>query len=186
MVLIAFVEVQIWDDALSDAKVQAIAALGLAIVSMIVCFFWAFSLWRATVSSVQYVRGTTTSRSMVWFWAMVGAMSAGAPITGIGGQSFVPLWEHGLVTFAGLGSVLLTVGPAYKEYREAIHSAPTTVDTDTHHQQVDENDGDTLVTNRTDRGLPALTVVLAIGLAIISLGNAIAGSRAMARLADDD
>lgn len=184
VVLIAFVEVQIWDDALSNVKVQAIAALGLAILSMIVCFFWAFSLWRATVSSVQYVCGTKTSRSMVWFWAVVGAISAGAPFTGIGGQSFVPLWEHGLVTFAGLGSVLLTVGPAYKEYREAIDSAPPTVDTDNHHQQVDDDDA--LVTNRTDRGLPALTVVLAIGLVIISLGNAIAGSRAKARLASGD
>jgi hypothetical protein len=57
---------------------------------------------------------------MVWFWAVFGFISSVAPQIGIGGHSFVPLWESALGTFAGVGSVLLTAGPAYKEYRDAL------------------------------------------------------------------
>lgn len=118
--LVAVALVNVVDDRDSDTKVQALTILGLALTSMAVCFYWAFSLQRASVSVVDYIKGTTASRIMVWFWAVFGSISSVAPQIGIGGQSFVPLWESALGSFAGMGSVLLTAGPAYKEYREAM------------------------------------------------------------------
>lgn len=118
--LLSVALVNLVDDPASDTKVQVLSVLGLALASMIVCFYWAFSLQRASVSVVNYIKGTTASRTMLWFWAVFGSVSAIAPLTGIGGQSFVPLWESALGAFAGIGSVLLTAGPAYKEYREAL------------------------------------------------------------------
>jgi hypothetical protein len=38
---------------------------------------------------------------------------------GLGAQSIIALFEGQLWTFAGMGSLLLTVGPAYSEYKEA-------------------------------------------------------------------
>lgn len=124
--LIAIAVVNLVDDPASDTKVQVLTVLGLALTSMGVCFYWAFSLKRASVSVVDYVKGTTASRTMLWFWAVFGFISAVAPLIGIGGQSFAPLWESGLATFAGIGSVLLTAGPAYKEYREALTTVAAT------------------------------------------------------------
>lgn len=118
--LVAVALVNLVDDPASDTKVQALTVLGLALTSMVVCFYWAFSLQRASVSVVDYIKGTTASRTMVWFWAVFGSISAASPLIGIGEQSFVPLWESALGAFAGMGSVLLTAGPAYKEYREAM------------------------------------------------------------------
>jgi hypothetical protein len=118
--LVAVAIVNVVDDPASDTKVQALTVLGLALTSMAVCFYWAFSLQRASVSIVDYINGTTASRTMVWFWAVFGSISSVAALIGIGGQSFVPLWESALGSVAGMGSVLLTAGPAYKEYREAM------------------------------------------------------------------
>lgn len=118
--LVAVALVNLGDDPASDTKVQVLTVLALAVISMVICFYWAFSLQRASVSVVDYIKGTTASRMMLWFWAVFGSISAVAPLIGIGGQSFVPLWESALGAFAGIGSVLLTAGPAYKEYREAL------------------------------------------------------------------
>nr|WP_173160304.1 hypothetical protein [Arthrobacter sp. J3.49] len=118
--LVAVALMNLVDDPASDTKVQVLTVLGLALASMGICFYWAFSLQRASVSVVDYIKGTTASRTMLWFWAVFGSISAVSPLIGIGGQSFVPLWESALGAFAGLGSVVLTAGPAYKEYREAL------------------------------------------------------------------
>nr|AFK89593.1 hypothetical protein [Arthrobacter sp. J3.53] len=118
--LVAVALVNLVDDPASDTKVQVLTVLALALTSMVICFYWAFSLQRASVSVADYIKGTTASRTMLWFWAVFGSISAVAPLIGIGGQSFVPLWESALGAFAGIGSVLLTAGPAYKEYREAM------------------------------------------------------------------
>lgn len=117
---VAFVFVNLIDDPTSDTKVQALTVLGFALISLGVCFYWAFSLQRASVSVADYIKGTTASRTMAWFWAVFGSISAIAPTLGIGGQAFVPLWDSALGAFAGIGAVLVTAGPAYKEYREAI------------------------------------------------------------------
>lgn len=123
--LVAVALVNVVDDPDSDTKVQVLTVLALALTSMVICFYWAFSLQRASVSVVDYIKGTTASRAMLWFWAVFGSISAVAPLVGIGGQSFVPLWGSGLGAFAGIGSVLLTAGPAYKEYREALVTVET-------------------------------------------------------------
>jgi hypothetical protein len=120
MGLVAVALVNLVGTPASDTKVQALTVLALALISIVVCFYWAFNLHRVSVSVVDYIRGTTASRTMVWFWAVFGSISAVAPLAGIGEQSFVPLWDSALGTFAGMGSVLLTAGPAYKEYREAM------------------------------------------------------------------
>lgn len=124
--LVVIILLGVSDDADSDTKVQALTVLGLAGASLLVCFCWAFSLWRAPVSVVDYIRGTTSSRTMLWFWGLFGSISLIAPLTGIGGESFIPVWESAIWTFAGAGSVLLTAGPAYKEYREAMGTADAT------------------------------------------------------------
>lgn len=121
--LVVIILLGISDDADSDTKVQALTVLGLAGASLLVCFYWAFRLWRAPVSTVDYIKGTTASRTMLWFWGLFGSISLIAPLTGIGGESLTPVWESTIWTFAGAGSVLLTAGPAYKEYREAIGTA---------------------------------------------------------------
>ncbi|WP_400159850.1 hypothetical protein [Arthrobacter sp. BPSS-3] len=124
--LVVIILVGISDDADSDTKVQALTVLGLAAASLLVCFRWAFRLWRAPVSTVDYIKGTTASRTMLWFWGLFGSISLLASLTGIGGDSFTPVWESAIWTFAGAGSVLLTAGPAYKEYREAMGTADAT------------------------------------------------------------
>lgn len=127
LTLIALVLLGVSDDPDSDTKVQALTVLGLAAVSMLVCFYWAFSLRRASVSVVDYIKGTTASRTMLWFWGVFGSFSLIAPMAGIGGESFIPVWKSAIWTFAGVGSVLLTAGPAYKEYREAMGTVETTL-----------------------------------------------------------
>lgn len=102
-----------------DPKVQAIALLGLAMISIVVCAVWAGNLSRTDLSGPDYVKGTTTSRMMLWFWVILGFLSFGGEAVGIGARSLIPLWESSFLAFAGVGSVLLTVGPAYREYREA-------------------------------------------------------------------
>lgn len=133
--LIALVLLGVSDDPSSDTKVQALTVLGLAAASMLVCFYWAYSLRRASVSVVDYIKGTTASRTMLWFWGVFGSFSLIAPMTGIGGESFIPVWKSALWTFAGIGSVLLTAGPTYKEYREAMGTADTSLQQEFGQQQ---------------------------------------------------
>jgi hypothetical protein len=102
-----------------DPKLQVLTLLGLAMISMVVCGIWAWKLSRTQLSASDYVKGTTTSRMMLWFWGLFGLLAFGGEAVGIGAKSLIPLWESSFLTFAGIGSVLLTVGPAYKEYREA-------------------------------------------------------------------
>lgn len=102
-----------------DPKLQAALLLGLATIAMAICWIWARRLSKLQIEVVDYVKGTTTSRMMLWFWVIFASSSFGAEALGVGSKSFTPLWESSLLTFGGVGSILLTVGPAYKEYREA-------------------------------------------------------------------
>lgn len=102
-----------------DPKLQAALLLGLATIAMIICWTWAHRLSKLQIGVIDYVKGTTTSRMMMWFWVIFASSSFGAEAVGIGSKSFTPLWESSLLAFGGVGSILLTVGPAYKEYREA-------------------------------------------------------------------
>lgn len=112
----------LWGAPDGDAKAQAYLLLGLALVSMMFCWRWAFKLARSGASTADYVKGTTTSRMMVWFWAVFGGLALASPAAGVGVDVWLPLWAPPLFTFAGIGSVLLTAGPAYKEYKEVIHT----------------------------------------------------------------
>jgi hypothetical protein len=125
---IALIFVSLLDAPASDTKVQALAVLGFALISTGVCSYWAFSLQRALVSVEQYIKGTTASRTLIWFWAVFGSISVLAPKLGISGQAFLPLWDSALGAFAGMGAVLLTAGPAYKEYREAMATIQRTTE----------------------------------------------------------
>jgi hypothetical protein len=102
-----------------DPKLQAALLLGLAAIAMVTCWVWAGKLSKLQLTLVDYVKGTTTSRMMLWFWVIFGISSFGAEAIGIGSKSFIPLWESSILAFGGVGSILLTAGPAYKEYREA-------------------------------------------------------------------
>lgn len=102
-----------------DSKLQAALLLGLAAVAMMTCWVWAGKLSKLQLTLVNYVKGTTTSRMMLWFWVVFGTSSVGAEAIGIGSRIFMPLWESSILAFGGVGSILLTAGPAYKEYREA-------------------------------------------------------------------
>lgn len=102
-----------------DSKLQAALLLGLAAIAMVTCWIWAARLSKLPLTLVDYVKGTTTSRVMLWFWVVFGISSAGTEAIGIGSKSFMPLWESSILAFGGVGSILLTAGPAYKEYREA-------------------------------------------------------------------
>lgn len=102
-----------------DPKLQAALLLGLATIAMAICWIWARRLSKLQIEVVDYVKGTTTSRMMLWFWVIFASSSFGAEALGVGSTSFTPLWESSLLAFGGVGSILLTVGPAYKPYREA-------------------------------------------------------------------
>lgn len=103
-----------------NPKAQAFVLLVLALVSTMCCWRWAVKLVKSGVSAADYVKGTTTSRMMVWFWAVFGGLALLTPVVGFGVEVWIPLWESPLYTFAGIGSLLLTAGPAYKEYKEII------------------------------------------------------------------
>lgn len=166
---VAFVFVNLLGTPSSDTKIQALTVLGFALVSLGVCFYWAFSLKRASVSVADYIKGTTASRAMVWFWAVFGSISATAPTLGIGGQAFVPLWDSALGAFAGIGAVLLTAGPAYKEYREAIATAAATPETEPGHQQPNNTragEAPAAHDQRRSSPVPLLLVSLAAALMI--------------------
>ncbi|GAB3568577.1 hypothetical protein GCM10027405_30440 [Arthrobacter alkaliphilus] len=102
-----------------DAKLQAALLLGLAALAMGICWMWASTLSKSALSRVDYIKGTTTSRTMLWYWMVFGTASLVAEVLDIGSRMFAPLWESSLLTFGGVGSILLTAGPAYKEFREA-------------------------------------------------------------------
>lgn len=102
-----------------DSKLQAALLLGLAALAMGICWVWARTLSKAALSPVDYIKGTTTSRTMLWYWMVFGTASLVAEVIDVGSQMFATLWESSLLTFGGVGSILLTAGPAYKEFREA-------------------------------------------------------------------
>lgn len=111
----------LWSSPNGDPKVQAYLLLGLALFSMMFCWRWAFKLSRSCASTADYVKGTTTSRMMIWFWAVFGGLALATQAVGMGVEVWLPLWGPPLYTFAGIGSILLTAGPAYKEYKEIVH-----------------------------------------------------------------
>lgn len=95
----------------------------MAELSMLFCWRWAFKLSKSCATAADYVKGTTTSRMMVWFWVLFGILLLTSPLVGLGAAVWLPLWETPLFTFAGMGSVLLTAGPAYKEYKEVTQTS---------------------------------------------------------------
>ncbi|KQQ96341.1 hypothetical protein ASF72_18915 [Arthrobacter sp. Leaf141] len=109
-----------------DSKLQAALLLGLAALAMGICWMWASTLSKAELSLVDYIKGTTTSRTMLWYWMVFGAASLVADVLDVGTQMFASLWESSLLTFGGVGSILLTAVPAYKEFREAQAAAMAT------------------------------------------------------------
>jgi len=62
----------------------------------------------------------------MWYWMVFGSAALVAEVLDVGTQMFAPLWESSLLTFGGVGSILLTAGPAYKEFREAQATAMAT------------------------------------------------------------
>lgn len=148
-----------------DPKVQAYLLLGLALFSMMFCWRWAFKLSRSCTSTVDYVKGTTTSRMMVWFWAVFGGLALATQGAGMGVQVWLPLWGPSLYTFAGIGSILLTVGPAYKEYKEIVYinswlTAPS--------RDVDRAMPTVHTKTRSTRALPSLAAALVLAAALPS------------------
>lgn len=109
-----------------DSKLQAALLLGVAALAMGICWMWARTLSKTALSPIDYIKGTTTSRTMTWYWIVFGTASLVAEVLDVGSQMFAPLWETSLLTFGGVGSILLTAGPAYKEFREAQAAAITT------------------------------------------------------------
>lgn len=107
----------------SDAeRWPAAAALACAFGAMMICLIWAIKISRMTGSDAAYVKATTTSRVMVWFWLALGATTLMTALLGIHTEDFMPLFEDALIGFIGIGSILLTAGPAYAEYMEAQHA----------------------------------------------------------------
>jgi uncharacterized membrane protein len=109
-----------------DSKLQAALLLGLAALAKGICWLWSRTLSKAALPLVEYIRGATTSRTMLWYWMVFGTASLGAEVFDVGSQMFALLWESSLLTFRGVGSILLTAGPAYKEFREAQAAAIAT------------------------------------------------------------
>lgn len=69
------------------------------------------------------MKGTTTARMMGAFWALLAASPAIASFFQVDATALMPLLESSLTGFVGIGSVLLLVGPAYREYREACEAS---------------------------------------------------------------
>lgn len=60
---------------------------------------------------------------MVWFWLALGATAVVTSFFSIGAEDFMALLEESLIGFIGIGSILLTAGPAHVEYKEAQHTS---------------------------------------------------------------
>lgn len=103
----------------SDARPLAAIAMGCAVASLLTCWFWAFRLSRIAPSDAVYVKGTTSARMMLAFWGLLAVTAVVSELLGSDPAYMMPLLEGPLMGFVGIGSVLLTVGPAYKEYKEA-------------------------------------------------------------------
>ncbi|MEG9250002.1 hypothetical protein V6S67_18075 [Arthrobacter sp. Soc17.1.1.1] len=84
---------------------------------------WAIRISRKPGSAAGYVKATTTSRIMVWFWLALGVTTTVTALFGMDTEDFMPLFEDSLAGFIGIGSILLTAGPTYAEYKEAQHAA---------------------------------------------------------------
>lgn len=132
----------------SDSRVQVVTVLGLALASTMFCIYWALRLRKAGVTTVNYVSGTTASRTMAAFWAMLFILYWCAPLFGVEGQAFTLLWQSSLSTFAGIGSVILTAGPAYKEYKEAMSTVSSKPFVGSRNRPLD----DTPTVTRSDNG----------------------------------
>jgi hypothetical protein len=117
--LIVLLFLNILDDSDSDAKYQALAVLCLGGVSVVICVYWAHKILQCGANTTDYAKGTTTSRTLLVFWALLIVSTIAANFLGRP-QLFVPLTQGMIGTFAGFGSLILTAGPAYKEYKEAI------------------------------------------------------------------
>lgn len=103
----------------SDSQSLAAIALGCAVASLIACWLWAARLSRIAPTDELYVSGTTSARMMLAFWGLLALSSILGQAFGFDPTYVMPLLEGPLTGFIGIGSVLLTIGPAYKEYKEA-------------------------------------------------------------------
>lgn len=104
-------------------NLPATAALACGLGAMVICLVWAIRVSRTPGSVASYVKATTTSRMMVWFWLALGATTMVTALFGIAVENFMTLFEDSLAGFIGIGSILLAAGPAYAEYKEAQHAA---------------------------------------------------------------
>jgi hypothetical protein len=69
--------------------------MAFAAFSMAVCWWWAYRISK-TADRVLCVKGTTTSRAMLWFWTAFAAAAAAGDWAGFGPQSLTSLFESQL------------------------------------------------------------------------------------------
>ncbi len=97
------------------------AALVIGLVAAAIAAVWATRIARLHVSSLVFVKGTTTIRVIAIAWLAIGAyIVVGAVVS-----SFFPVElgatgeALGFVGTVGSVSILAVLGPGYSEYREA-------------------------------------------------------------------
>lgn len=103
----------------TDETALVITALSSAVITLSTCWIWASKLAQIAPTDAVYIKGTTTARAMGTFWGLVAVSPVLANIFQVEATILMPLLESSLTGFIGIGSVLLMVGPAYKEYKEA-------------------------------------------------------------------
>lgn len=99
-----------------------IVAVVLAFVSTLIGAIFATRILRHRVSTTVFVRSTTTVRVIAIAWnALIIAIISGTLIsTFFGIDTSDADWSAGFAGTVGSISLLAILGPAYKEYREAI------------------------------------------------------------------
>lgn len=106
----------------ADLALPAVVAVVLAFVSTLLGAIFATRILRHGVSTTTFVRSTTTVRVIAVAWVVleIAIVSTGI-ISAFSEIELAELnWSAGFAGTVGSISLLAVLGPAYKEYREAV------------------------------------------------------------------
>lgn len=107
---------------IAELPLPSIVAVVLAFVSTLLGAIFATRILRHGVSTTTFVRSTTTVRVIAVAWVVLEfAIVSTSVISVLTGLDIDDLnWSAGFAGTVGSISLLAVLGPAYKEYREAV------------------------------------------------------------------
>jgi hypothetical protein len=109
--------------AVASLPLPSVVAVVLACLSTAIGAVFATRILRSGVSTTTFIKSTTTVRVIAVAWIVLEvAIVSTAVISTVTGRELAELdWSAGFAGTVGSISLLAVLGPAYSEYRQAVH-----------------------------------------------------------------